>query len=53
MIESSLGKEFRDELDQLIIGLQQSLGRVIQETDDRPALPPAAADALKSLRAGR
>ena len=49
MIESSLGKEFRDELDQLIIGLQQSLGRVIQETDDRPALPPAAADALKSL----
>ncbi|GJM09101.1 MAG: aspartate aminotransferase family protein [Lysobacteraceae bacterium] len=47
--ESSLGQEFRDEMQELLAPLQQSLASVIDQTDGRIALPPNAADALEGF----
>jgi len=44
--QSTLGQEFRQEMEQLIEQLQESLATAILETDDRIALPPGSAAAL-------
>jgi glutamate/tyrosine decarboxylase-like PLP-dependent enzyme len=47
--ESSLGQEFRKEMQSLAGELAQSLTNVILETDNRIALPPGSEAALKDL----
>jgi hypothetical protein len=49
--ETSLGQEFREEMQLLVHQLGDSLAKVILETDDRIALPPGSADALKGFYA--
>lgn len=44
--ESSLGRDFRQEMEALVGELQQSLGRVILDIDERVALPPGSEAAL-------
>ena len=46
MNQSTLGQEFRQEMEELIEQLQESLATAILETDDRIALPPGSAAAL-------
>jgi glutamate/tyrosine decarboxylase-like PLP-dependent enzyme len=47
--QSSIGEEFRDETQALIVQLQQALSDAILGTDDRIALPPASAAALSDF----
>jgi glutamate/tyrosine decarboxylase-like PLP-dependent enzyme len=49
MIEMSLGKDLRQEMEDLIVHLKESLAAVILDTDERIALPPGAATALGML----
>ena len=49
MTESSLGQDLRQEMEDLIGQLQESLAAVILDTDERIALPPGAAAALANL----
>ena len=49
MTESSLGQNLRQEMEDLIGQLQESLVAVILDTDERIALPPGAAAALATL----
>ena len=49
MTESSLGQDLRQEMEDLIGQLQESLATVILDTDERIALPPGAAVALANL----
>lgn len=44
--ESNLGQELRDEMENLVDALAQSISTVIRETDTRIALPPGAEAAL-------
>jgi hypothetical protein len=49
MTELSLGQDLRQEMEDLIGQLQESLAAVILDTDERVALPPGAAAALANL----
>jgi glutamate/tyrosine decarboxylase-like PLP-dependent enzyme len=49
MTELSLGQDLRQEMEDLIGQLQESLAAVILSTDERIALPPGAAAALANL----
>ncbi len=49
MTELSLGQDLRQEMEDLIGQLQESLEAVILDTDERIALPPGAATALANL----
>jgi len=49
MKESSLGRDFRGEMEDLVVQLKDALTTVILETDERIALPPGAAAALAGL----
>jgi glutamate/tyrosine decarboxylase-like PLP-dependent enzyme len=49
MTELSLGQDLRQEMEDLIGQLQESLAAVILDTDERIALPPGAAAALANL----
>jgi glutamate/tyrosine decarboxylase-like PLP-dependent enzyme len=49
MTELSLGQDLRQEMEDLIGQLQESLATVILDTDERIALPPGATAALANL----
>ena len=49
MVESALGREFRQELEELVGELGQLLSEAILTTDERIALPPEAEAALASF----
>jgi glutamate/tyrosine decarboxylase-like PLP-dependent enzyme len=49
MIEMSLGQDLRQEMEDLIGHLKESLAAVILDTDERIALPPGATTALGML----
>jgi len=49
MIEMSLGHDLRQEMEDLIVHLKESLAAVILDTDERIALPPGATTAVGML----